>query len=250
MRLEIELQGPMLLPVQYNHLIQGFIYTHLEPSLSAWLHDTAHQYGERKFKMFTYSRLDGHHTLHRHNKTLEFHNKSTLKIASTDAAVLSSFAENLLRHDEIRLGTNNARVATVGIVPPPKLLEQRSVIVRTLSPITTYSTLYDAVGRKKTYYYAPTEPDWQDMIFANLKRKALSLGWDERQVMALEGSIKPVNPKVLREVITSFKNTVIKAWNGTFIVQLPPAWLELALDSGLGSKNAQGFGMVEIREIR
>jgi CRISPR-associated endoribonuclease Cas6 len=246
MRLQIELQGNLLLPVQYNHLLQGVIYNHLEPSLGQWLHDTAHKHGERQFKMFTFSRLTGNHTLHRQHKKLEFHNASLLKIASSDARVLSSFAETLLRQDNLRIGNNQVRVQTVGIVPPPKLLENTTVLVRTLSPITTYSTLYDREGRKKTYYYAPTEPDWQPQIFANLQRKALALGWDAEQVAQLEGSVRAVSPKALREVITTFKDTVIKAWNGTFEVRLPPAWLELALDTGLGSKNAQGFGMVEI----
>ncbi|MFN3267374.1 MAG: CRISPR-associated endoribonuclease Cas6 [Deinococcales bacterium] len=246
MRLQIELQGHLLLPVQYNHLLQGVIYNHLEPNLSAWLHDTAHKYNERQFKMFTFSRLTGEHTLHRQEKMLEFRNTSYLKIASSDSKVLSSFAETLLRQNELRIGNNQVRVQTVGIMPPPKLLEYRSVIVRTLSPITTYATLYDREGRKKTYYFAPTEPEWTQRILENLQRKARALGWDEQQVMQLEGSIRPINPKGLREVITSFKDTVIKAWNGTFEVSLLPAWLELALDTGLGSKNAQGFGMMEV----
>jgi CRISPR-associated endoribonuclease Cas6 len=249
MRLNIEIQGHLHLPAQYNHLVQGLIYSHLEPNLSSWLHDTAHQYGERKFKMFTFGRLQGVNTWHREARVFEFPRGANLKLASTDARVLSSFAETLLSADHVRLGNNIAQVATVGIVPPPRLAEHQTVIVRTLSPITTYSTLHDARGAKKTYYYAPTEPDWESMILANLQRKALALGWDERQVMALQGRIAPLSVKTLREVITSFKNTVIKAWNGTFMLDLPGAWLELALDSGLGSKNAQGFGMVELRSV-
>src|SRR5215204_3437927 len=62
MRLRISLypEGPSLrLPVQYNHLLQGLIYSNLDHALSEWLHEKGHAYGERHFKLFTFSRLFG-----------------------------------------------------------------------------------------------------------------------------------------------------------------------------------------------
>jgi CRISPR/Cas system endoribonuclease Cas6 (RAMP superfamily) len=54
MRLRISLspEGPSLrLPVQYNHLLQGLIYSNLDHALSEWLHEKGHPYGERHFKL-------------------------------------------------------------------------------------------------------------------------------------------------------------------------------------------------------
>jgi CRISPR-associated endoribonuclease Cas6 len=39
---------------------------------------------------------------------------------------------------------------------------------------------------------------------------------------------------------------VIKGWTGLYEVKLPEPYFRLAYDAGLGSKNAQGFGMVEV----
>ncbi len=39
---------------------------------------------------------------------------------------------------------------------------------------------------------------------------------------------------------------MIKAWTGIFQLDLPEPFFLLAYDAGLGSKNPQGFGMVEV----
>ncbi len=46
------------------------------------------------------------------------------------------------------------------------------MIVKTLSPITVYSTLETPDGRKKTYYYNPFKADFKELIIKNLQRKA------------------------------------------------------------------------------
>ena len=48
-------------------------------------------------------------------------------------------------------------------------------------------------------------------------------------------------PKIIR-----FKGTVIKGWMGTFEVRLPEPYFTLAYEAGLGAKNSQGFGMIQV----
>lgn len=43
-----------------------------------------------------------------------------------------------------------------------------------------------------------------------------------------------------------FKGTVIKGWTGLYELSLPEPLFQIAYDTGLGSKNSQGFGMVEV----
>jgi CRISPR-associated endoribonuclease Cas6 len=45
--------------------------------------------------------------------------------------------------------------------------------------------------------------------------------------------------------ILKYRETVIKAWTGIYELDLPEPFFLLAYESGLGSKNSQGFGMVE-----
>jgi len=44
----------------------------------------------------------------------------------------------------------------------------------------------------------------------------------------------------------SFIVSSIKAWLGTYQIHGKPELISLAYDTGLGSKNSQGFGMFEI----
>jgi len=45
-----------------------------------------------------------------------------------------------------------------------------------------------------------------------------------------------------------FKGFIIKGWMGIYELHLPETYLSMALDAGLGAKNSQGFGMVEVIE--
>ncbi|MBC7262393.1 MAG: CRISPR-associated endoribonuclease Cas6, partial [Chloroflexi bacterium] len=52
------------------------------------------------------------------------------------------------------------------------------------------------------------------------------------------------------EAIVLFKGTVIKGWTGLYELNLPEPYFSLAYDAGLGAKNPQGFGMVEVVKLQ
>jgi len=47
-------------------------------------------------------------------------------------------------------------------------------------------------------------------------------------------------------VIRKFKGTVVKGWHCVLGLEGPRDLLQLALDAGLGSKNSQGWGCVDL----
>jgi hypothetical protein len=71
---------------------------------------------------------------------------------------LESFALHLVTNADLRLGP--ARFAMGSVEVELQQPYRSPVLIRALSPITVYSTLQTADGRKKTYYYAPQEPEW------------------------------------------------------------------------------------------
>src|SRR5215217_9757044 len=114
MRLRISLnpEGPSLrLPVQYNHLMQGLIYSNLDHALSEWLHEKGHASGARRFKLFTFSRLFGKREAE--NGRIRFDGPVHFYLGAVDSEVLSSFAEHLLTKPAVRLGNAKCRVAEV-----------------------------------------------------------------------------------------------------------------------------------------
>ncbi len=248
MRIRISLRtedGSLRVPVQYNHLLQGLIYSNLDRALSEWLHEKGHAYGERRFKLFTFSRLFGKRAAR--NGRIWFDGPIHFYLGAVDAGVLGSFAEHLLTKPTVRLGSAECRVTEVGVEPEPEMDPAKAIRVKTLSPITAYSTLETPEGRKKTYYYAPQEKEWSEALISNLKRKARALGWEADVDEDLEDSwVRPHKVRSADQKILNFKGTVIKGWTGLYEANLPEPYFRLAYDAGLGAKNAQGFGMVGV----
>ena len=250
MRIVLELEpysGALALPIHYNYQLQAMIYRSLDEALAEWLHNRGYSYGKRRFKLFTFSRLlSRNRKFDPEKKTITFTGPVRLKVGSVDVELLESLAVHLIRHREVKLNGTSCRFTAVEVEMPVKASGPGTV--RTLSPIVVYSTLKDASGRKKTYYYNPWEQEFQEKILENLKRKwaALHGGGEPPPV---EGAyIKPVKVSKRNEVIVKFKGTVIKGWTGIYEICLPEPYFRLAYDAGLGSKNSQGFGMVEVWE--
>jgi CRISPR-associated endoribonuclease Cas6 len=238
-------RGSLHVPVQYNHLLQGLIYTNLDNALSRWLHDEGHMYGQRRFKLFTFSRLFGKRTAS--NGRIRFDSPVHFYLGSVDSEVLGSFAEHLLTKPAVRLGSAGCHVTEVGVEPEPEIDPAKPVIVKTLSPITAYSTLTTPDGRKRTYYYAPQEREWSESLVSNIARKAKALDWSTNVDKDLEKAwVRPYKVKSADQKVLDFKGFVIKGWTGLYEVNLPEPYFRLAYDAGFGAKNAQGFGMVEI----
>ncbi|MCD6299726.1 MAG: CRISPR-associated endoribonuclease Cas6 [Dehalococcoidales bacterium] len=252
MRISLELEPAndvLTLPIHYNHLVQAMIYRNLDEALAEWLHNRGYCYGKRRFKLFTFSRLLARARKYDPaTKTLEIRGQFALKVSSPDVEFLESLVLHLVKKGEIRLNGTACNLIAAKVEMPVKTTGP--VVVRALSPIVAYSTLKDATGRKKTYYYSPWEREFQEKILENLKRKWVALH-EEEPPPPMEGAyMKPLKVSKRNEVIAIFKGTVIKGWTGIYELHLPEPYFTLAYDAGLGSKNSQGFGMVEVWESR
>ncbi len=248
MRIIIELtsrDGMMDFPIHYNREVQGMIYHNIDRVLAERIHDEGAKVGKRSFKFFTFSRILGR--FRRNGDRIAFEGSVKLHISSVHEEILQSLAEHLLRRPEVFMGKQDLQVQSIEVESLPELA--RPMRVRALSPITTYSTLQAGDGRKKTYYYAPAERDWEGQVLENLIRKARALKWPEAQIESLadgNAHIRPVRVSNRDQKIMKYRDTVIKGWSGIYELDLPEPFLLLAYDAGLGSKNSQGFGMVEV----
>lgn len=250
MRITITLEptGELNIPIHYGALVQGLIYRQLDATLATWLHEEAYRTASRIYKMFTFSRLTPVGNRYRiGGGRIRFDGPVAFTLASLNAEVLCSLAEHLLKTSEVQLGPCTCTVRGIEVLKPPEVDFAKPVRVKALSPITIYSTLSHADGRKKTYYYSPFERDWLEQLRGNLIRKAGALGWEDDAAKALQdATFKPLRVSQKDQKILSYKGTVIKGWLGTYEVSLPEAYFWLAYDVGVGAKNAQGFGMVEV----
>lgn len=231
-------------PLQYNYLVQAAIYAALPADMAGHLHEQGYEAGGRRYKMFAFSRLLGRYVLNRENRTINFPDKVTLVISSPDIKFFHYLINNLLSQGQLRLG--EARLAIEDVRFSEQLVEGDTLLVRTLSPVVAYSTLLRPEGGKYTCYYQPGEKDFERIVAANLAKKyAAYHGFpapgDAVQVRALD---RP------RLHVLDYKGSVVKGYTGRLRLSGPRELLQMALDAGLGSKNAQGFGCVEKLEGR
>ncbi len=251
MRIAISLiaknEKSLVLPVHYNDKIQGMIYRHLSKSIADWLHASGYEREKRRFKLFTFSRLQGRYRVK--NGEIAFSGPVKLWVSSPNKEILESFALHLVRQAEIRIGRNNCDLVSVEVLMIPHVTSP--LRVRALSPITVYSTLLTPQKKRKTYYYSPQETEFSALIIENLRKKLEAFHGDGADIPTPEGAkIRPVHVNTRHLAILKYKGTVIKGWRGIYELDMPESFLSMALDAGLGAKNSQGFGMVEVVKER
>jgi len=228
------------LPLHYNYLLQSFTYHHISKNMADFLHNEGYKFGKRKFKLFTFSRLMGRFRINKEKIT--FSGPIHFHISSPIEGFIQEFAETLARVPQINLSENPLIVSSIEVHFKPNISD--SVNIKMLSPLTIYSTLSLADGRKKTYYYSPFEKEFSSLTAKNIFKKYNALY--KKEPFSSNFSIEPLKINKQSEKIIKYKGTVIKAWMGTYSLKGNPELISLAYDAGLGSKNPQGFGMFEI----
>ena len=226
--------------LHYNHIVQAAIYNSIEPELAAFLHEKGYESGGRKFKLFAYSRLMGRFQINKEKGTIKFADEVKLIVSSPVDKFCQSLANGMLTKGKIQLGSSEVEVEKM-VVQQYKVKEER-VVLRTLSPVVAYSTFLRPDGRKYTCYFQPGEPDYEALVGNNLRKKYQAFYEKE----APEGEVKVKKLGQVRQHVMNYKETVVKGYSGRMMLMGPVELLQMAVDAGVGSKNGQGFGCVEV----
>lgn len=239
--LEIYLKSeqPVQLPIHYNHIIQAVILNSFDSDLAKFLHNKGYRFNERTFKMYTFSRINGTFYHDKGNKNIVFHNELKLVVSTPLDDFCQSFANVLLSRGSMKFGKQDLEIEKITAMK--HMVQGESIIVRTLSPVVVYSTLFKADGRKYTCYFQPDEPDFNSLIDHNLRKKYAALYGVEPP----GGKVEATSKSSIKLSIVKYKGTIIKGYSGRLLLKGPAPLLQVAVDAGLGSKNSQGFGCLE-----
>lgn len=250
MRLTITLRSKsndlVSLPCHYNEIVQAFIYSNLDWDLANKIHEDGliDPVTKRSFRFFTFSRLIPTEKFFLNNGRIYLKGDVKLKVSSPLKEFIRSLALNLLKRGEVYISSEAFVVVSVEAESVPEY--KNPAIVKALSPITVYSTLITKDRQKKTYYYSPFEREFGKLIIGNLAKKLRALTGKE----IFEGYVKPYRVSVKNQKIVFYKDIVIKAWDGLYEISLPPELYEIAFTAGLGSKNSQGFGFIDLYDVK
>lgn len=241
LKITFTFDGALELPQHYNHIVQAIIYKWInDDNYRKFLHDSGYNYQKRTFKLFTFSKLFGSFTLDRSRGKICFHDRCYLYLSSMDEKLLIYLSNGLMDSEAVDFCGKKVFVNSIELIQEKA---QSSLEVYTISPITVASTV-DIGEKKKTYYYNPSESEFQELIARNLIKKYIAY-YDE-EPKDTDFKITRINNR-LKENIIKYKNFIIKGWSGEFKIEGSKELIDIALKSGLGSKNSQGFGCIMIK---
>lgn len=215
------------LPINYSYLIQSAIYRKLDSNISKFLHDEGFSLGNRKFKLFTFSRIISEFSIF--NNSIVFKNPISIYFASIFEHFVISLIENLLKTRYISLNGKKLYFKEYKVIKP----NFQKKVYRTLSPITVYRTF-----QKKTIFYSPKDNDFKELIFENLKKKFLLVYSKE-----YKGKFN-LEFKSFKKEVVKYKNGIIVGYSGKLSIDTDERLMEIILNCGIGSKNSLGFGMI------
>jgi len=243
MRAEInfDLDKPVSIPIQYNHIVQAIIYSWIaDEKFKNFIHNKGYKFEERTYKLFTFSKINGAFRMDKENRKMTFFKDMRITISSAvDEFMEYLLSSVLIESNPINIGGANVEISRLEVKESPELHDK--VQIYTLSPVTAYST----IENKKTKFYNPFDMEFSQYIRNNLLHKYEA--FYNEQPKNSEFTIKPIG--AVKEAKVNFKGFHILAYNCEMEMEGSEELLKMAYDAGIGGKNSQGFGCIEIREV-
>ena len=231
-----EINDTLVLPLNYQHMLQAIIYRNLKSSYgySDYIHNNGFMQNGRKFKLFTFSLLGGNYTIN--NKKMIFTKWLEFEVRSPEIFMLKMLAENIQQNG---ICYGNQLFQNVQTKLMDTTIENEELHIRMKSPCTVYSTDPDT---KKTYYFTPADEEFPYMINENFLRKYTAC-------FSIEPSsniwIEPIYVTAKDKFVTKYKDFYICGFMGEYYLTGERKYLDFLYQTGLGSKNSQGFGMFD-----
>lgn len=238
MNLKIIFRGENInLPLSHKHDIQGLIYLAVRNSseFSSFLHDDGYKGGNGVFRLFTFGELEGPHR--RKNRSIIFPGGFELEIRSVNEQFISDLAQYFYPESRHMLLSN--QITVVDSTVSDMRIEASEMRVKAVSPI-----IAKRKASKKTVYFSPADPEFSEIINSNFRAKYQACCGSEPN-----GGIEAFGAENLRKIVTGYKGLWINAFFCDITLRGKPEYLEFIYNTGLGCKNAQGFGMLDIINI-
>jgi CRISPR-associated endoribonuclease Cas6 len=241
------------LPASHNYYLQSYIYASISRTLAAELHDGGWDYGKRHFKMFTFSSMTADHAERvaivserdpdqRPRPFLRLSSPCWFFLSSPENRILQELAQGLLSDRDARIGNSLLQLESVAILPPPVFPDgpEAAVGIHTLSPITVYKT----DETRHTTYFSPHDAAFAPYVRENARRKFTAYVGHEPDLTGFD--IMPLEERDHPATI-NFKGTMICGYTGRFQLSGQGDLLHFLYDAGVGSKNSEGCGMIELQ---
>ena len=238
MQISIQFQPTttLIIPYNYNYQLQSALYALLaEVEESDFWHDKGFQYYDSSFKGFCFGRLEGNYRNYPEEKKIGFEDTISLEVRSPSFEFIDTLQRALEKHPYIRLF--NTRLEVNGASLMNRHLDEEKYILKAVTPVIIHTTHENGY----TAYYGPDDESYFHRICQNVNKKHMAITGKQADRISLQprGSFK--------KTVTRYKNIYLTGYTGTFELRTSVKMAEFIYNTGLGEKNAQGFGFVQIK---
>lgn len=235
LRIHIHLQEPFGIPLNYNHQLQSAIYAKLAQTENGGIwHDYGFGQYNNEFKAFVFGSIAGNYRIR--GKQICFTDSMEIEVRSP----IFRFIDDLQRSFELQpsLHLFNTTFAIDEMQVSNLHLNRTQALFQTASPVIVRNVLPDG----STVYYSPDDAAFVPALTNNFRRKY------ETVCKSPAGAVSVIPVGQHKKTVTQYKGLWITAYSGKYEISGSPKELEFIYNTGLGIKNAQGFGMLNLAE--
>ncbi len=234
MQIQVTLEPvrPIEIPMAYHYAVQSAIYGKLaEIGASEFWHESG--YGEENtYTGFVFGSLSGTHQTVGQN--IIFYDRIFLEVRSPSPDFCQLLSQSFSQNPSIILWQENIPVTSMKLCDREMLAESMEVFC--VSPVLS---VYSGAGRKKLCH-SPSEEAFVPFLLRNYERKYEAICRGKAPAL----SIVPLGEH--KKMVTKYKGMWLTAYSGRYRLSGEKEALKFVYNAGLGSKNAQGFGMIEL----
>ena len=229
----------------YNYYLTSAIYSLISEhneEFSKLLHDQGFMMGNKKFKLFVYSRLIPERYTVDGNSLVINKGITRLYINSPIKEFINSLGNSLVKRGGMKIGDEEFKVNNIYLKDNPVFNYETKFI--TLSPIVV------TTGVKKNGCIKPrtveiTEKKFVDNIKKNLLNKFFLLHGKLPDNMNIEISFdQEYIKKHRRGTLINFKGITVKGFIAPFTMKCTDDIKKIAIDCGIGENNSIGMGYI------
>lgn len=238
------------LPINYQYELSSFVYTAINRSnarYSTWLHQNGFAVNNKYFRLFTFSNLLIPKYSINGDRLIIESTAVDWEIAFLPEQSTEEFIKGIFSEQAFTVGDRQSkvqfRVAGIELMPEPDF--RVTAIFNTLSPVCI--TRHEPENGR-IIYESPDSQYAQNALLMNLKNKYAAFhgheftGDDTFEITLLSS---PVSKLVSIKTGTP-QQSKVRGYTFRFKLKAAQELLHVMYHSGLGEKNAMGFGCVEL----
>ena len=248
LQLQPEIKGREI-PINYQYELSSIIYHILskgDSQYAEWLHENGFQGENKRFKLFTFSRLIAPYGIDKERKRLIL--KSNIVewyLTFLPEQSTREFIQGVFQNQQFEIADSisgaSFQVREIQIMPSLQYGEE--TVFDTMSPIC----ISQRNERGMADYLSPDHPNYTQAILSGLLARYEVINhrpFDGDAYCRLHVLTTPKSSLITIKAGTKAA-TRVRGYSYRFRLELPVELIQIAYDCGLGEKGSLGFGMIK-----